>query len=197
MNFHIVHMWVESICSVSFIFVFCWQHYCCLHNCKYSHSKAPCFSIDLQWAVFCVTVSVLIWPLHLTLAPKKSSLLYSFVGWRWITSRNPLPSVWNKFMCKVCGRKWETNRKVAICCIGFVTLQFVTAPLKGIPSRVPAGGFRSASLNSPSLSRPPLSRTPAGRKDGGIKLLDINEQPLGYAQAKKRKRMQGKYDVKQ
>jgi hypothetical protein len=36
-----------------------------------------------------------------------------------------------------------------------------------------------------------MSRTPAGRKDGGIKLLDINEQPLGYAQAKKRKRMQG------
>lgn len=26
------------------------------------------------------------------------------------------------------------------------------------------------------------------RKDGGIKLLDINEQPLGYAAAKKRKR---------
>jgi hypothetical protein len=41
------------------------------------------------------------------------------------------------------------------------------------------------------MSRPPMSRTPAGRKDGGIKLLDINEQPLGYAQAKKRKRMQG------
>lgn len=36
------------------------------------------------------------------------------------------------------------------------------------------------------------TRTPIGsriRKDGGIKLLDINEQPLGYAQAKKRKRM--------
>ncbi|KDR22090.1 Negative elongation factor A [Zootermopsis nevadensis] len=65
-----------------------------------------------------------------------------------------------------------------------------TTPLKGIPSRVPAGGFRSPSLNSPSMSRPPMSRTPAGRKDGGIKLLDINEQPLGYAQAKKRKRMQ-------
>ncbi|PNF43307.1 hypothetical protein B7P43_G14456 [Cryptotermes secundus] len=64
-----------------------------------------------------------------------------------------------------------------------------TTPLKGIPSRVPAGGFRSP-LNSPSISRPPMSRTPAGRKDGGIKLLDINEQPLGYAQAKKRKRMQ-------
>lgn len=41
------------------------------------------------------------------------------------------------------------------------------------------------------MSRPPLPRTPAGRKDGGIKLLDINEQPLGFAQAKKRKRMQG------
>ncbi|XP_054266132.1 negative elongation factor A [Macrosteles quadrilineatus] len=65
-----------------------------------------------------------------------------------------------------------------------------TTPLKGIPSRVPTGGFRSPSLNNPLLSRPSLSRTPAGRKDGGIKLLDINEQPLGYAQAKKRKRMQ-------
>lgn len=62
-----------------------------------------------------------------------------------------------------------------------------TTPLKGIPSRVPAGGFRSSPVSS--LSRPSLPRTPAGRKDGGIKLLDINEQPLGYAQAKKRKRM--------
>ncbi|PSN51271.1 Negative elongation factor A [Blattella germanica] len=61
-----------------------------------------------------------------------------------------------------------------------------TTPLKGIPSsRIPPGGFRS-----PTISRPPLPRTPAGRKDGGIKLLDINEQPLGYAQAKKRKRLQ-------
>ncbi|XP_024940605.1 negative elongation factor A isoform X2 [Cephus cinctus] len=63
-----------------------------------------------------------------------------------------------------------------------------TTPLKGIPSRVPTSGFRSPSLTSPSMS----SRTPISsriRKDGGIKLLDINEQPLGYAQAKKRKRM--------
>lgn len=36
-------------------------------------------------------------------------------------------------------------------------------------------------------NRTPLSNRM--RKDGGIKLLDINEQPLGYAQAKKRKRM--------
>ncbi|XP_043493765.1 negative elongation factor A [Polistes fuscatus] len=63
-----------------------------------------------------------------------------------------------------------------------------TTPLKGIPSRVPTSGFRSPSLTSASMS----SRTPISsrsRKDGGIKLLDINEQPLGYAQAKKRRRM--------
>lgn len=63
-----------------------------------------------------------------------------------------------------------------------------TTPLKGIPSRVPSSGFRSPSLTSSSMT----NRTPISsriRKDGGIKLLDINEQPLGYAQAKKRKRM--------
>ncbi|KAJ9600662.1 hypothetical protein L9F63_026198 [Diploptera punctata] len=66
----------------------------------------------------------------------------------------------------------------------------IQQPLKGIPSRVPPGGFPISFLSSPSMSRPPMPRTPAGRKDGGIKLLDINEQPLGYAQAKKRKKMQ-------
>ncbi|XP_008473513.1 negative elongation factor A [Diaphorina citri] len=66
-----------------------------------------------------------------------------------------------------------------------------TTPLKGIPSRVPSGGFRSPTLSS-SLSRPIMSipRNPAGRKDGGIKLLDITEQPLGYAQAKKKKKQE-------
>ncbi|XP_059608942.1 negative elongation factor A [Phlebotomus argentipes] len=62
-----------------------------------------------------------------------------------------------------------------------------TTPLKGIPSRMPTCGFRSPTAGS-GLSRPNLSRTPAGRKDGGIKLLDIADQPLGYAAAKKRKR---------
>ncbi|KZC11154.1 Negative elongation factor A [Dufourea novaeangliae] len=63
-----------------------------------------------------------------------------------------------------------------------------TTPLKGIPSRVPTSGFRSPALTSSSMSnRTPLSSRI--RKDGGIKLLDINEQPIGYAQAKKRKRM--------
>ncbi|XP_020286793.1 negative elongation factor A isoform X2 [Pseudomyrmex gracilis] len=61
-----------------------------------------------------------------------------------------------------------------------------TTPLKGIPSRVPTSGFRSPSLTSSMPNRTSINRM---RKDGGIKLLEITEQPLGYAQAKKRKRM--------
>lgn len=72
---------------------------------------------------------------------------------------------------------------------------FQTAPLKGIPSRVPTGGFKSPVVNNQNNQRVSLGRTPVNRKDGGIKLIDINEQPLGYAQAKKRKRLQGKYNV--
>ena len=34
-----------------------------------------------------------------------------------------------------------------------------------------------------------MPRNPATRKDGGIKFLDINEQPLGYQQMKKRKKI--------
>ncbi|XP_065084595.1 negative elongation factor A [Ochlerotatus camptorhynchus] len=64
-----------------------------------------------------------------------------------------------------------------------------TTPLKGIPSRVPTGGFRSPPT-SQGPNRPSLSRMPAGRKEGGVKLLEIGEQPLGYAAAKKRKREQ-------
>lgn len=61
-----------------------------------------------------------------------------------------------------------------------------TTPLKGIPSRMPTSGFRSPPCHS--QSRPNISRMIAGRKDGGIKLLEITEQPLGYAAAKRRKR---------
>lgn len=60
------------------------------------------------------------------------------------------------------------------------------APLKGLSERL--NSYRSPSLLSSSIG----NRASLGsriRKDGGIKLLDINEQPLGYAQAKKRKRM--------
>ncbi|XP_011180929.2 negative elongation factor A [Zeugodacus cucurbitae] len=64
-----------------------------------------------------------------------------------------------------------------------------TTPLKGIPSRVPSLGFRTPNVAG-TPQRPNLSRTPAGRKDGGIKLIELSEQPLGYAAAKKRKREQ-------
>lgn len=63
-----------------------------------------------------------------------------------------------------------------------------TTPLKGIPSRVPSSGFRSPPTQS--QGRPNFGRMSAGRKDVGIKLLEITEQPLGYAAAKKRKRQQ-------
>lgn len=62
--------------------------------------------------------------------------------------------------------------------------------MKGIPSRVPTSGFRTNVLGN-NTNRPPLSRSTAGRKEGGVKLLDIADQPLGYAAAKKRKKMQG------
>lgn len=62
-----------------------------------------------------------------------------------------------------------------------------TTPMKGIPSRVPSsGGFKTP---QPALKggTPVLNR---GRKDGGVKFLEIEDQPLGYAAAKKRKRQQ-------
>ncbi|XP_060529549.1 negative elongation factor A [Cylas formicarius] len=71
-----------------------------------------------------------------------------------------------------------------------------TTPLKGIPSRVPTSGFRTSALGNNMSSRPTLARPPAGRKEGGVKLLDIADQPLGYAAAKKRKKMQEMEDAK-
>uniref|UniRef100_T1GFF8 HDAg domain-containing protein n=1 Tax=Megaselia scalaris TaxID=36166 RepID=T1GFF8_MEGSC len=59
-----------------------------------------------------------------------------------------------------------------------------TTPLKGIPSRVPVSGFRSPN-STQNPSRPNLIRTPGGRKDGGIKIIELSEQPLGFAAAKK------------
>lgn len=61
-----------------------------------------------------------------------------------------------------------------------------TTPMKGIPSRVPSsGGFKTPTPQS----KTPLSVVRA-RKDGGVKFLEIEDQPLGYAAAKKRKRQQ-------
>jgi len=64
-----------------------------------------------------------------------------------------------------------------------------TTPLKGLPSR-PLGnsGFRSPRVSLPN--RPP------GKKEGGVKMLDITEQPMGYAAAKKRKRQQEMEEAK-
>lgn len=68
--------------------------------------------------------------------------------------------------------------------------------MKGIPSRVPTSGFRAGVLVNNINNRPPLSRANAGRKEGGVKLLDIADQPLGYVAAKKRRKMQGKFNLK-
>ncbi|KAF5303498.1 hypothetical protein FQA39_LY09961 [Lamprigera yunnana] len=70
-----------------------------------------------------------------------------------------------------------------------------TTPLKGIPSRTFSTGFRTG-LNNNTTNRPQLSRTTVGRKEGGVKLLDIADQPLGYAAAKKRKKMQEMEEAK-
>ncbi|XP_021962478.1 negative elongation factor A [Folsomia candida] len=61
-----------------------------------------------------------------------------------------------------------------------------TTPLKGIPSHATT---RPVQISSTSASRT-LSRTSAGKKEGGVKLLEITEQPMGYALAKRRKKMQ-------
>lgn len=75
----------------------------------------------------------------------------------------------------------------SLCYLQYTILYILfLAPLKGIPSRVPTSGFRSPSLTNTSMSnRTSISRI---RKDGGIKLLDITEQPMGFV-AKKRKKM--------
>jgi hypothetical protein len=70
------------------------------------------------------------------------------------------------------------------------TKSLFVAPLKGIPSRIPSTGFRTSVLTS-NTNRLTANRPLSGRKDCAIKIIDINEQPLGYAQAKKRKRMLG------
>jgi len=64
-----------------------------------------------------------------------------------------------------------------------------TTPLKGLPSRPLANsGFRSPRVSLPNR--------PTGKKEGGVKMLDITEQPMGYAAAKKRKRQQEMEEAK-
>ncbi|KAG8184329.1 hypothetical protein JTE90_018734 [Oedothorax gibbosus] len=72
---------------------------------------------------------------------------------------------------------------VPIRCRGLIKTLNDTTPLRGIPSS------RLALKVSPRVGCPPSRspRTPAGRKDGGIKLLEIDEQPMGPN--KRRKKM--------
>merc|ERR1719412_3109972 len=65
-----------------------------------------------------------------------------------------------------------------------------TTPLKGLPSR-PQPNFGAA---RPRGNLP--NNRPTGKKEGGVKLLDITEQPMGYAAAKKRKRQQEMEEAK-
>ena len=64
-----------------------------------------------------------------------------------------------------------------------------TTPLKGLPSRPLANsGFRNPRVSLPNRQM--------GKKEGGVKLLDITEQPMGFAAAKKRKRQQEMEEAK-
>merc|ERR1719348_2196862 len=64
-----------------------------------------------------------------------------------------------------------------------------TTPLKGLPSRpLYNAGFRNPRVSLPNRQ--------IGKNKGGVKLLDITEQPMGYAAAKKRKRQQEMEEAK-
>ncbi|XP_055925407.1 negative elongation factor A-like [Argiope bruennichi] len=93
-------------------------------------------------------------------------------------------------------KKNSTTPSVPIRCRGLIKPINDATPLRGIPSRINASGFKSRAspLGRLNSSTPPTSRvpprTPAGRKDGGIKLLEIDEQPMGYGRdAKRRKKL--------
>ena len=64
-----------------------------------------------------------------------------------------------------------------------------TTPMKGLPSRpLHNSGFRPPRVSLPNRQ--------TSKKEGGVKLLDITEQPMGYTAAKKRKRQQDIEDAK-
>lgn len=67
-------------------------------------------------------------------------------------------------------------------------------PLKGLPNRTPpSSGFRSPGTAGPSrigaTPTTPLARPTSVRKDVGIKLLDMEELPLGAKEAKRRRKV--------
>lgn len=62
--------------------------------------------------------------------------------------------------------------------------------MKGLPSRWSIRGNATATPAIRAGGIRPVGPAPATRKDGGIKLLDIADQPATHTQ-KKRKRLQG------
>jgi len=64
-------------------------------------------------------------------------------------------------------------------------------PLKGIR----AGPLSRSFSNTPRVSLP--NRTKGGAKEGGVKLLDITEQPIGFQAAKKKRREEERETQKQ
>ncbi|KAK8783787.1 negative elongation factor A [Amblyomma americanum] len=89
-------------------------------------------------------------------------------------------------------KRSTSSSSVPIRCRGLTKNMNDSSPLRGIPSRVPTGGFKTPTSGNRLSSGTPLSRSltkPLGnKKDGGIKLLDINEQPLGYGRDAKRRK---------
>lgn len=85
----------------------------------------------------------------------------------------------------------------------YILFYLFSAPLKGIPSRNSLGSSIStfktpnpANRSAGSVRNPTRPTIPGVRRDGGIKLLDIGEQPLGR-DAKRKKRNQEETETKQ
>ncbi|KAL8616558.1 hypothetical protein ACOMHN_036590 [Nucella lapillus] len=100
-------------------------------------------------------------------------------------------------------KKKNMPNSVPIKSRSFLKKMDTTTPMKGIPSRAPPSSkFHSSpsSSKNPPPSGPSVTVTPLGntwvtnrpgahqRKEGGVKFLDIGEQPVGAREAKKRKR---------
>ncbi|XP_050398986.1 negative elongation factor A [Patella vulgata] len=92
-------------------------------------------------------------------------------------------------------RKNNMPNSVPIKIRSFVKKMDDSTPLKGLPSRTPLpSGYRTPSsglarLNSSPIGHMPIApRSGSSKKEGGIKFLDIGEQPIGSKEAKRRKK---------
>src|SRR5688500_4493878 len=74
--------------------------------------------------------------------------------------------------------------------LALMTYTLRLAPLRGIPSNIPAG--TRTPVAAQAQTRAPPRALP--EKKGGIKVLDINEQPVGFS-AKRRKKTLGNKEI--